>query len=134
MNTGSLSDRERVQRVSEEQNLQLVQPISNEEVKHIVFSMHPEKSPGHDWLNPTFYQALWGIVEKYVVGFYQDFFDTGELLADFNRTLVCLIPKVKHPQQMTDLRPISVCNVLFRVLSKVLENRLESCLPKFKKV
>lgn len=46
-----------------------------------------------------------------------------------NRTVVCLIPKLKNPQSMTDLRPISLCNVLFRILSKVLANRHKSCLP-----
>lgn len=43
--------------------------------------------------------------------------------------MVCLIPKVKQPQQVTDLRPISLCNVLFRIISKVLANRLKEVLP-----
>lgn len=45
-----------------------------------------------------------------------------------NHTLVCLIPKTKQPETMQAMRPISLCNVLFRVLSKVLENRLKPCL------
>lgn len=60
--------------------------------------------------------------------FCQHIFDTGELPADVNRTLVCLIPKIKKPQRMADLHPISLCNVLFRILSKVLPNRLKPCL------
>lgn len=48
---------------------------------------------------------------------------------EVNRTLVGLIPKVKRPQQMSELRPISLCNVIFRILSKVLANRLTRCLP-----
>lgn len=45
-----------------------------------------------------------------------------------NKTTVCLISKVKHPQSMTELRPISLCNVLVKILSKVLSNRLKPCL------
>ncbi|KAL8154887.1 hypothetical protein AgCh_000296 [Apium graveolens] len=50
--------------------------------------------------------------------------ENGELPSGLNRTLVCLIPKVKHPKKVADLRPISLCNVLMRILSKVMANRL----------
>lgn len=60
--------------------------------------------------------------------FCRKFIDTGELPEGMNRTLVCLIPKFKMPQIMTELRPISLCNVLLRILSKVMANRLKPCL------
>lgn len=53
---------------------------------------------------------------------------TYEISEDVNRTLVTLIPKTKAPQDMTELQPISLCNVLVRILSKVLSNRLKPCL------
>ncbi|XP_074326658.1 uncharacterized protein LOC141664599 [Apium graveolens] len=55
--SGQLLDREELQRVTDEQNEKLMQPISSEEVKTTVFSMHADKAPGYDGLNPTFYQA-----------------------------------------------------------------------------
>lgn len=91
--------------------------------------MHPEKSPGFDGLNSGFYQAYWRVVGADVTELCQNFLSTGELSEGINRTLVCLIPKIKKPQQMQDMRPISLCNVLIRILSKVLANRLKSCLP-----
>lgn len=45
-----------------------------------------------------------------------------------NHTLICLIPKVKKPQHMSELRPISLCNVLMRIVSKVMTNRMKPCL------
>lgn len=54
--------------------------------------------------------------------------ETGLLLAGINHSLICLIPKIKMPQTMSDLRPISLCNILVRILSKVLSNRLKGCL------
>lgn len=130
MTAGSLSKNEKVNTVTEEQNVQLMESISNEEVKDAVFSMHAEKAPGYDGLNPAFYQTYWSVVEEDVVGFCKHFFATGELQPEFNRTLVCLILKVKKPKQMSELRPISLCNVLFRILSKVLANRVKTCLPR----
>ncbi|XP_074377752.1 uncharacterized protein LOC141719274 [Apium graveolens] len=87
-----------------------------------------EKAPGLDGLNPAFFQMYWSIVGGDVIEFCRKFFDTGELPRGVNSTLVCLIPKVKHPKQMMDLRPISLCNVLMRILSKVMANRLKPCL------
>lgn len=63
-----------------------------------------------------------------VIAFCQKFLNTGEMSAEVNRTLVCLIPKVRKPQQMSELRPISLCNVLARIVSKVLANRIKPCL------
>ncbi|KAL8122746.1 hypothetical protein AgCh_010940 [Apium graveolens] len=81
----------------------LTAEITSEEVKVAVFSMHPEKSPGSDGLNPAFFQAFWSIVGKDVVHFCQKFMRTGELPIGVNCTLVCLIPKVKNPQTMSIL-------------------------------
>lgn len=54
--------------------------------------------------------------------------NTGEFPEGVNYTLVCLIPKLRVPQTVADLCPISLCNVLVRILSKVLSNRLKECL------
>lgn len=44
--------------VTEEENIELVSEITTEEVKEEVFSMHPDKSPGPDGLNPIFFPNL----------------------------------------------------------------------------
>lgn len=105
----------------------MMSPVTGEEVKRAVLSMYPDKAPGCDGLNPCFYQVYWSIVGNDVVDFCRRFLASGELPLGINRTMVCLIPKIKQPQQMQDLRPISLCNVLFRILSKVMENRLKIC-------
>lgn len=59
-----LTDRDKVNTVSEEQNTKLMEPVSEEEVKQAVFAMFPEKSPGVYGLNPVFFQAYWDIVKR----------------------------------------------------------------------
>lgn len=124
-----LSEREEVQQVSVQQNEKLVKPVSIEEVRLATFSMHPDKSPGIDGLNPCFFQTYWNVVGEDVVECCQKFMLTGDLPSEVNRTVVCLIPKVKQPRKVTDLRPISLCNVIIRIVSKVMANRLKECLP-----
>lgn len=126
--TEGLTEREKVNTITEAQNELLMLPVTREEVRKAVFSMHSDKSPGPDGLNQTFYQRFWNIVGTDVVNFCNKFIIDGELPNGINHTLVCLILKVKQPEKMTDMRPISLCNVLFRVLSKVLANRLKPCL------
>ena len=80
--------------------------------------MHPEKSPGDDGLNTSFYQIYWSIVGSDVV---LTFFSTRDLQPGINCTVICLIPKIKQPQHVTGLRGI---------LSKVMANQLKGCLSK----
>lgn len=63
-----------------------------------------------------------------VVGTVRSFFASGRLLKEVCYTHMVLIPKVKEPQDMSQLRPISLCNVLYKIYAKVLANRLKALL------
>jgi hypothetical protein len=57
-----------------------------------------------------------------------DFLNGGDMPDKMNNTIICLIPKVKNPQEMKQFRPISLCNVVYRICSKVLANKLRPFL------
>ncbi|KAK4283181.1 hypothetical protein QN277_000163 [Acacia crassicarpa] len=103
--------------------------ISDMEVKEALFSMGALKSPGPDGLSALFYQNQWNTVGASTVSYVKFLFANPQAIKEVNGTLVVLIPKKDHPETMGDLRPISLCNVIYKALSKVLVNRLKPILP-----
>ena len=91
--------------------------------------MHPTKSLGPDGMSPIFFQRYWDIVGPNVVDCVLNTLRTGVIPYGLNDTYICLIPKVNCPQKMTKLRPISLRNVIYKLVSKVLANRLKKILP-----
>ncbi|XP_060972141.1 uncharacterized protein LOC133038108 [Cannabis sativa] len=116
-------------RITEEQNVLLMESVTAEEIKKALFQMHPHKSPGPDGMTPGFYQKFWHIVGDDIVNLVRSFFNNGTLPRDLNNTNIVLIPKKKVLELMIDLRPISLCNVIYKIISKVLANRLKLVLP-----
>ena len=53
----------------------------------------------------------------------------GSLLKKLNHTNICLIPKTRNPEIVREFRPISLCNVVYKIIAKVLANRLKKVLP-----
>ena len=91
--------------------------------------MHPMKAPGPDGMNPLFYQHFWPIVGECVTKCVLNFLNLGVIPPKFNEIHIILIPKIKSPKKITEYRPISLSNVVSRIASKVLANRLKVVLP-----
>nr|GMD77815.1 ribonuclease H [Ipomoea batatas] len=106
-------------RINPLDNVALLRPVTEEEVRQAVFQMHPDKSPGPDGLGPGFFQHFWDIVGADVTMFCRSFMTSGKLPTKANDTLIVLIPKKANPDSMKDLRPIALCNVLYKVVAKV---------------
>lgn len=93
-----------------------------------LFEMKPSKSPGVDGFNAGFFQAHWSLVKDSVVNAVLSFLNGGEMPEEINKTLLVLIPKVANPQEMAQFRPISLCNVIYKLCSKTMANRLRPLL------
>jgi hypothetical protein len=115
--------------VSEESNQRLLQPYTSEEFRVALFQMHPSKAPGSDGMSSFFFQKYWHIVGDSVSTAVLSVLNSGKLLRKTNLTYISLIPKKKNPEKMSDYRPISLCNVFYKIISKVLANRLKIILP-----
>lgn len=80
-------------------------------------------------MSGLFFQQFWGEIGSKVSLEVKKFFERGRMPADWNFTYLCLLPKIQDPESMADLRPISLCSVLYKIISKVLVRRLHLILP-----
>ncbi|XP_013589029.1 uncharacterized protein LOC106404232 [Brassica napus] len=110
-------------------NDNLTAPVSEWEVKLALFAMHPEKAPGPDVMTALFYQKLWDIVKEDLTLMVNKFLFEGTMANRLNDTNICLIPKTTKPTKMAQFRPISLCNVSYKIISKLLCQRLKKVLP-----
>ncbi|KAK9195743.1 hypothetical protein WN943_003868 [Citrus x changshan-huyou] len=115
-------------KVTSEHNSMLLAPFSAIEVKDAVFGMHPDKSPGPDGMNPTFYQKFWHIVGEDVVLACLKFLQDASFPVGLNDTSIVLISKKQRPEFLSNMRPIALCNVLYKIISKMLANRMKLVL------
>lgn len=116
-------------RVSAAQNETLLSPFEAWEIKKAVFYMYPDKALGPDSMNPSFFQHFLNITGSHVTESCLDYLNNCYFPNDFNKTTIVLIPKVKKPERMSELRPISLCNVIYKVVAKVIANWLKLVLP-----
>ena len=116
--------------ITPEMNKYLLEAFGVEEVKYAINQMHPTKSPGPNGMSLLFYQKYWEVVSPYVTKCVLQILNSGSLPCVLNETYICLIPKVQCPQKITEFRPINLCNVIYKIVSKVLANRLKRILPK----
>ncbi|XP_065855885.1 uncharacterized protein [Euphorbia lathyris] len=116
-------------KISANMNADLTQNFTFEEFTVAINQMHPGKSPGPDGLNSGFFQQYWKLIGKDILTACAGWLAMGEFPPQLNNTIVTLIPKCEKPRRMLDLRLISLCNVLYKLIAKVLANRLKLILP-----
>ena len=80
-------------------------------------------------MSPIFYKSFWHIVSKDVVEVVLSALNSGGIPESQNFTFIALIPKIKVPKKVSNFRPISLCNVVYKLIAKVLVNRLKMILP-----
>ena len=110
--------------VTPQQNEELIRVPSPDDVRHTVFGMSPDSAPGPDGFNGKFYQSMWHIVGPDVISAIRTFFIHGHFPAGLNASFVTLIPKFKDAIRIEDFRPIVLGNFLYKIVTKILSERL----------
>ncbi|XP_045822393.1 uncharacterized protein LOC123915300 [Trifolium pratense] len=103
---------------------------SEESNQDAMFSMQPDKCPGPDGFNPGFFQHFWHLCGQDIFDECCKWLTTGSFPSTLTLTNIALIPKGDSQVSMKDWRPISLCNVIYKLVAKVLANRLKPILSK----
>lgn len=111
------------------QQVQLRAPFQKEEIKKVLFTIPHFKSPGPNGFSSGFYKASWHIIGDLICNTIHEFWQTGKLSPHLSDTRIILLPKTPNPQSVSDFRPISCCNVIYKTISKLLCIRLKEVLP-----
>lgn len=116
--------------VTPDMNSKLLEDFSDEEIGNALFQIGPLKAPGPDGLPARFFQRNWGTIKTEIIGAVKHFFKEGFIPEGANDTIIALIPKSKNADDLKDFRPISLCNVIYKVISKCIVNRMRPLLDK----
>jgi hypothetical protein len=104
---------------------------SEQEIFSALSDMGSTKAPGPDGFTALFYKKYWNIVKKVVISSVWDFFGNNHLLQEHNHTFIALIPKLLGASSVHHFRPISLCNIVYKIISKILATRFKGLLHRF---
>eukprot|EP00253_Pinus_taeda_P005179 PITA_05179 len=118
------------QLVNDEENTVLCRPITTEEVIQVIWSMEADKAPGPDGFSIHFYQSCWEVIKSDLLKMIKGFMIKAKIGGGIKSTFLALIPKETNPETFARFRPISLCNASYKIIAKLLANRLKPLLKK----
>jgi hypothetical protein len=108
----------------------LEREFEEEEVRKVVMALEGDKAPGPDGFSIAFFQVCWEVIKEDIMKIFREFHAEGKFEASLNSTFISLIPKIPGASEMKDFRPISLVGSLYKIIAKVLANRLKGVLDK----
>jgi hypothetical protein len=107
----------------------LQKEFTKEEVTNAIMDMKGLAAPGPDGMPAIFYHTYWDIVGEDVTKAALHVLNNRGSSKPYNHTNIFLIPKKNHPTHPSDFRPISLCNVTLKIITKTIANRIKLVLP-----
>ncbi|GJV52789.1 RNA-directed DNA polymerase, eukaryota [Tanacetum coccineum] len=117
-----------INRLSIDQKDDLESDVTNDEVRKAVWDCGVDKTPGPDGFTFGFYRRYWRIIERDVIKAVKWFFTNGSIPNGGNASFITLIPKITNANMVKDFRPISLIGSIYKIVAKILANRLVTVL------
>ncbi|KAL5704963.1 hypothetical protein ACHQM5_023319 [Ranunculus cassubicifolius] len=115
--------------IKEDDMSDLVKDVTVEEIKGALFSIKDNKAAGPDGFSAYFFKKNWDVIQEDFCLAVLNFFRTGKMLRCVNTTNICLVPKKEYPSSLAYYRLIACTNVIYKVIVKVMVNRLKNIFP-----
>lgn len=115
--------------INEDHNKKLLQPISMQEVEDALAQLRDGKALGPDGFTANFFHAFWEHIKQEFWELVDESRSMHLILPSLNMTFIALIPKMENSNTPNKYRSIVLCNVIYKLISKVVVNRLKPLLP-----
>eukprot|EP00253_Pinus_taeda_P013100 PITA_13100 len=115
--------------VSREDNFNFNKLVIEEEVSEVLKEMQNGKAAGPNCFNVDFFKAYWNIFKQDILNVVEDSRRNKTILKALKTSFISLIPKQDSALTADKYRPIALCNVVYKIISKVLASRLKHLLP-----
>lgn len=117
--------------ITVEQNQLFLKSIDMNELERTIKQMVVDKALGPDGFTKKNLHACWDMIKDEVLEIMEDSWRTCNILKDFNSTFLSLIPKESGVDELGKFKPISLCNVIYKIIINIILNRLKALLPMF---
>jgi hypothetical protein len=116
--------------ITKEENEALIRDISEEEISQEIWSLGQDKAPRPDGFSIHFFKDFWDTIKKYLKRMLNNTLKKKKVGGATNSTFLALIPKESNPSNFSRFRPISLCNSTYKILTKIIANKLKPLLGK----
>lgn len=117
--------------LNEDKKSMLIKEVTEEEIKNVILNGKEGKALGLDGFTLSFFKSAWEIVGPNVIAVVRHFFNTWRLLRETKGTFIYLIPKKIDVVKLSDYRPISLCNLLYKFITNIIVDRLKLVITSF---
>jgi hypothetical protein len=116
--------------LSVEESCVLYNPVTMEELKDVLFHFKKDKSPGPDGWTIDFFTFFFDLVGEDLLAMVEESRRLGSISGSINSIFLTLIPKTNNPTIFEDFRPISLCNLCYKMISNIIANRIKPILSR----
>ena len=123
-------ERLQIDRINQQEAEILEVLFTETEIHTTLMEMNGDKAPGPDGFTITFWQNAWDFTQEEILDMFKEFHEHNSFVKSLNNTFMVLIPKKSGAEDLGDFRPISLLGGLYKLLAKVLANRLKKVIGK----